>query len=119
MVAREDWLLGVIGVQQVHMMLYQLFVESNQPLPPSGVKQWSAKLTDRQRRRCAGLPAPRADRDTVIEAMRESALVFRAEAQAILGANDVTWPEALDSAVREQQARTLGWAVDASVQAEN
>lgn len=57
-VAREDWLLGVIGVQQVHMMLYQLFVESNQPLPPSGVKQWSAKLTDRQRRRCAGLRLP-------------------------------------------------------------
>lgn len=55
----------------------------------------------------------------MIEAMRESALVFRAEAQAILGANDVTWPEALDSAVRGQQARTLGWAVDASVQAEN
>jgi hypothetical protein len=32
-VAREDWLLGVVGVQYIQMLLYQLFVESNQPLP--------------------------------------------------------------------------------------
>ena len=59
MVAREDWLLGVVGVQNIQMLLYQLFVESNQPLPPMGVKQWSAKLTTGQRAVCAGLPVAR------------------------------------------------------------
>ena len=44
-VARADWLLGVVGIEAVHTMLYELFVQSNQPLPPMGVKQWSAKLT--------------------------------------------------------------------------
>ena len=43
-VARGDWLLGVVGVRQVRLLLYQLFAEADQPLPPMGVKQWSAKL---------------------------------------------------------------------------
>jgi hypothetical protein len=60
----------VIGVQNVHLMLYQLFVEANQPLPAMGVKQWSAKLTSRQRQVCASLPAPTATEDGVLTAMR-------------------------------------------------
>ena len=108
-VARADWLLGVVGIQQVHLMLYQLFVESNQPLPKMGAKQWSAKLTPRQRARCAGLPQPTAERDSVLAAMRVAATVFRAEARAILGAHQVPWPEALDAAVTGYQARELGW----------
>ena len=46
---RDDWLMGVVAVQQVQMFLYQLFAESNKPAPPTGPKQWSFKLTSSQR----------------------------------------------------------------------
>jgi hypothetical protein len=91
-VARQDWLLGVVGVQNVHLMLYQLFVEANQPLPPMGVKQWSAKLTQRQRQICTSLPAPTASRNSVLDAMRAAAATFRSEAMAVLAAHEVPWP---------------------------
>jgi len=109
-VARQDWLLGVIGVQNVHLMLYQLFVEANQPLPPMGVKQWSAKLTSRQRHVCATLPPATASQATVLTAMRVAATAFRREAMAILAATEVPWPADFDAAVRRYwQQHELGW----------
>ena len=108
-VARQDWLLGVIGVQNVHLMLYQLFVEANQPLPPMGVKQWSAKLTSRQRHVCASLPVPTADRDGVLTAMRAAAAAFRQEARAVLAASDAPWPGEFDDAIQHYWQRELGW----------
>ncbi len=99
-VARADWLLGVVGIQQVHLMLYELFVEANQPLPKLGVKQWSAKLTPRQRGCCADLPQPAPERDSVLRAMRAAAAAFRAEAREILAAHQVPWPAALDGGHR-------------------
>jgi hypothetical protein len=108
-VARGDWLLGVVGIQQVHLMLYQLFVESNQPLPLMGIKQWSAKLTPRQRECLEALPPPAPRRDTVLQAMRAAAAAFRAQAREILDAHQVPWPDALDTAVTAYQARELGW----------
>lgn len=108
-VARADWLLGVVGVQNVQMMLYQLFVESNQPLPPMGVKQWSAKLTPEQRRILASLPAPTADRSGVLDAMRAGSVAFRQAAGRILAANGVPWPLDLDEAVRSYHRTELGW----------
>jgi len=107
---RRDWLLGVVGVQNVHMMLYQLFVEANQPLPPMGIKQWSAKLTARQRQVCAALPAPTASPAGVLTAMRAAAAAFRQEAMAVLAANDGCWPADFDDAVRRYWERELGWA---------
>jgi hypothetical protein len=108
-VARSDWLLGVQGIQQVHLMLYQLFVESNQPLPPMGVKQWSAKLTPAQREVCAALPSPRADRHSVLAAMRAAASAFRDQARPILAGHGAPWPDGLDAAVLKYQASELGW----------
>ncbi|MBO0833910.1 MAG: hypothetical protein J2P28_00145 [Actinobacteria bacterium] len=108
-VARQDWLLGVVGVQNVHLMLYQLFVEANQPLPPMGIKQWSAKLSPRQRQVCAGLPAPTANRAGVLEGMRAAAAAFRRESAAVLAACDAPWPADFDAAVRRYWQHQLGW----------
>jgi hypothetical protein len=108
-VARGDWLLGVVGVQGAQRMLYELFVEANQPLPPMGVKQWSAKLTPGQRDACAGLPAPTATKDSVLAAMRATAAAYRAAASQILAANDVAWPAEFERAVQQYWADELGW----------
>jgi hypothetical protein len=90
-------------------MLYQLFVEANQPLPPMGVKQWSAKLTQRQRQICASLPAPTASRNSVLDAMRAAAATFRSEAMAVLAAHEVPWPTEFDAAVGRFWQAHLGW----------
>jgi hypothetical protein len=94
-------------------MLYQLFTESNQPLPPMGVKQWSARLTAAQREICAGLPAATADRDSVLTAMRASAGTFRAAARPILAEAGVPWPGELERAVLRYLSAELGWRDDA------
>jgi hypothetical protein len=108
-VARADWLLGVEGVRGAQLMLYQLFVEANQPLPPMGVKQWSAKLTPGQRAICAGLPAPAATRDSVLAAMRATAAAYRASAMQILTASNVPWPAEFERAVQRFWQEELGW----------
>ena len=108
-VARSDWLLGVVGVQGAQLMLYELFVEANQPLPPMGVKQWSAKLTPEQRDICAGLPAPSATRQSVLAAMRTTAAAYRQAATTILAAHEVRWPMEFEQAVRRFWQDELGW----------
>jgi hypothetical protein len=90
-------------------MLYQLFVESNQPMPPMGVKQWSAKLTPAQRECCAELPPPRAEHQSVLDAMRAAASAFRSQARRILAEHGAPWPSELDEAVIAYQASELNW----------
>ncbi len=108
-VAREDWLLGVVGVQGAQLLLYELFVESNQPLPPMGVKQWSAKLTPAQRDVCAALPAPSAMPESVLPAMRSTLVAFLGAARQILAGNEVPWPAEFERAVRRFWQDELGW----------
>lgn len=99
-VARRDWLLGVVGVMGCQQLLYDVFVEVNQPLPPTGVKQWSAKLTPEQRELLGGLPNPQPDRESVIDAMRSVVDAFRTAGRAAAEAAGVRWPDQLDCGVQ-------------------
>ena len=98
-VAREDWLLGVAGIGSVQELLYRLFVAANAPLPVMGVKQWSSRLTAHQRDVLAGLPAPTAERASVIEAMQAVRSAFAVEGRGAVEPHGVTWPEELHDAV--------------------
>jgi hypothetical protein len=110
-ILRDDWLLGVLAVQHVHMTLYQLFAESNKLVPdeqtlpdrqaPSaGPKHWSVKLTPGQRRVPESLPAAAPTPESV-RAAREAAFgVFFREAPLIAKRNGVPWPGRLEQAVR-------------------
>jgi hypothetical protein len=98
-VAREDWLLGQVAVHNYQRMLYDLFVESNQPLPPMGVKQWSSRLSPEQRDLLASLPAPSADRDSVVAAMTAVREAIRTRGRAALEAAGGTWPVEVDDAI--------------------
>lgn len=51
-----DELLMLQAIWCLRWLLYDAYVETNRPLPPLGLKQWSAKLTDAQRETFAGLP---------------------------------------------------------------
>ncbi len=107
-VARRDWLLGVVGVNNTQQLLYRLFVETNQPLPPMGVKQWSARLTPEQRRLMAALPAPSPNRESTIQAMRSVRAAMLTIGRESAEACGLTWPVDLDVAVARYYAKELG-----------
>jgi hypothetical protein len=118
-IVRRDWLLGVVAVQQAHLMLYQLLVAANAPLPPMGVKQWSARLRDDQRRLLEGLPVPQPEPASVLAARQAAADAFTRAARPLLAAHGVPWPAELERAVNRYLARALGllpapprWRVD-------
>jgi hypothetical protein len=107
-VAREDWLLGVVGVMATQHLLYQVFVETNQPLPPMGVKQWSSRLSAEQRAVLESLPVPAPTREATIRAMlavRAAMLTHGRSAVENLGCR---WPDTVDAAVAAYYARELG-----------
>lgn len=98
-VAREDWLLGQVAVQNYQQLLYLLLVESNQPLPVMGLKQWSSRLTADQRDLLAGLPAPTAERGSVVAAMTAVRAAIRTQGRAALESAGGTWPTEVDDAL--------------------
>ncbi|HYW24605.1 MAG TPA: hypothetical protein VE953_10595 [Terriglobales bacterium] len=105
---RDDWLLGVVAVQEVHLLLYRLYVESNQPVPPMGAKQWSAKLTPQQRAVLTALPVPQPRRESVLAARAAATRVFIEQARPIAERCGAGWPAELEAAVRDYLRRELG-----------
>lgn len=97
---RSDWLLGVVAVQQVQLFLYELFAESNKPAPPTGPKQWSSKLTSRQRQLLESLPVAAPTERSVNDARAAAFTLFFAEVPEIAQHNGVAWPHELEKAVR-------------------
>jgi len=109
-VARQDWLLGIVGVLNAHLLLYSLFTESNEPLPPMGVKQWSSRLTADQRQVLAGLPQPEATRESVVAAMQAVRHAFRTAGRARAEEAGASWPIEVDDAVTVYwQREELEW----------
>ncbi|MGH3488738.1 MAG: nucleotidyltransferase domain-containing protein [Actinopolymorphaceae bacterium] len=98
--AREDCLLGITGAQLNRQMLYDLFVQANQPLPPMGVKQCSAKLTPEQRSVLEALPPLDVVPGVLIEAMRATAEAWQTAGRSALEAAGVVWPAELAAATR-------------------
>jgi hypothetical protein len=107
-VARADWLLGVVGVIATQQLLYRLFVEANQPLPPMGVKQWSARLTDGQRRLLESLPVPNPRPEEVVPAMLAVRRAMLETGRQTAQRCGVSWPEPLAEAVAAVYADVLG-----------
>lgn len=98
-VAREDWLLGQVAVHNYTLMLYELLVESNQPLPAMGLKQWSSRLDEDQRALLRSLPAPTADRESVVPAMAAVRAAIRTHGRSALEAAGGAWPAEVDDAM--------------------
>jgi hypothetical protein len=98
-IVRNDWLLGVVAVHQMHQYLYLLFSESNKPQPPTGPKQWSFKLSDRHRALLEALPVPQPDLASIIEARQAALALLLSEGRTVADQHDVDWPEELADAV--------------------
>jgi len=99
--ARQDWLLGQESVHSYRTLLYRIFLEANQPLPATGVKQWSSRLTPEQREVLAALPLPAPDREAVVAAIVSARRALRAHGRAAVEASGGTWPADLDDAMAD------------------
>jgi len=104
-VARADWLLGVVGVGHSQQLLYRVLTACNAPLPPMGVKQWSAKLAPEQREVFVRLPSPQPTRASVIDAMRATRQAFREDGRAAVARLGIEWPDDVDEAVADYWRR--------------
>jgi hypothetical protein len=98
-VVRQDWLLGVVAVQQIHQYLYLLFAEANKPQPPTGPKQWSGKLDGQHRSLLETLPVPQPRLDSILEARHAALTLLLTEGRRVTDAHGVAWPDELAGAV--------------------
>jgi hypothetical protein len=97
---RRDYLCVVKGVQDLQGMLYQVFVECNQPQPPMGVKQWSARLTPEQRQILTALPVAAPERDSLVAGLRAVVNAMRTAGRAAVTGCGCSWPVDLDNGVQ-------------------
>jgi len=107
---RKDVLAAQSGVELSARLLYDLFVECNQPLPPMGVKQFSSRLTDDQRQVLESIPAYGADRASLITADRWICGAMARHGRAAAERAGADYPTALATAVGDFLDRTVGGA---------
>jgi hypothetical protein len=109
-VARGDWLLGQVAVHNYRLMLYDLFVEANRPLPAMGLKQWTRKLTEPQREVLSSLVPPTADRAAVVAGMVAVVGAIARHGRAALESAGGTWPDEVSDSIGTYWARhDLSW----------
>jgi hypothetical protein len=97
---RRDYLVVVEGVHNLQRMLYEVFVECNQPLPPMGIKQWSARLTPEQRELLTALPVATPERDSIVVALKAVVVAMRTAGRSAVTACGASWPTDLDDSVQ-------------------
>jgi hypothetical protein len=97
---RHDYLCVVQGVQDLQRILYNVFVECNQPQPPMGVKQWSARLTPGQREILTALPVAPPEPAALAAALRAVGDAMRTAGRAAVTACGGDWPADLDDGAR-------------------
>lgn len=96
---RRDYLVSLEGVHALRQLLYDVFVESNQPLPPMGIKQWSAKLNSEQREIMLALPVASAERDSLVSAMSAVVEVMQTAGRRAAVSGGCRWPINLENEV--------------------
>jgi Nucleotidyltransferase domain len=96
---RRDYLVVLEGIHTLRKMLYDVFVESNQPMPARGIKQWSAKLTPDQLDVLQGLPAATPDREALAPALRAVVEAMRTAGRQAVVSTGCPWPVRLENGV--------------------
>lgn len=103
---RKDLLVARSGVELSSQLLYDVFVETNQPLPPMGVKQFSRRLTGEQRSVLEAIPPCSADRNSLIIADLWVCDAMATHGRAAAERVGAEYPTKLANAVREFLGRT-------------
>ena len=104
----EDWLLGDEHLHFLRDLLYKVYVEANQPLPPMGLKRWSEKLTPDQRNTLLRLPTSVRDVTELAAARVALSTAFLETARPLATRLDVPWPVDLEAAATQHVRDILG-----------
>jgi hypothetical protein len=105
---RGDWLLATEHLHFLRDLLYKLYVEANQPLPPMGLKRWTEKLTPEQAGLLRGLPTIAEGRDALVAAHLDLTRAFLGTARPLAAARGAAWPDELEAAARRHLREVLG-----------
>lgn len=105
---RQDLLSALMGIENAWRLLYDVFVESNQPLPPMGVKQVSSRLTAEQIAVLSGLPAVGADRAELITANRAVRAAMDTAGRSAAVRAGATYPDRIAAMVSAHLEAVLG-----------
>jgi hypothetical protein len=111
-IGRKDWLLGIEGIHLQRLLLYNLLQQANAPLPTTGLKQWSSKLTREQIAAFESLPTGAPAREALIEGTTSVVRMLLREARPLAARLGVAWPDALEHATRLHLRRELGVELD-------
>jgi hypothetical protein len=105
---RGDWLLATEHLHFVRDLLYKLYVEANQPLPPMGLKRWTEKLTPDQEGVLWALPTVAGSRDEFVATHLALAREFLGTARPLAAARGAAWPDELEAAARRHLSEVFG-----------
>jgi predicted nucleotidyltransferase len=112
-IERQEWLSGQEGVGLLRRGLIEMMIEANGVgrAQRGGAKRLSPYLTPEQRAAVEAVPAPSANRESLIAANLALAALFLPLAKETLARAGARWPQAFEDATRAHLARTLGLAI--------
>jgi hypothetical protein len=112
--ARGEYVTGVMGTGLLREMVQGLFMEDVSLPDPGGILHLSTLLTPEQMLILCSLPYPAPSRHEVLHANIEVTKVFLPLARGMAGRLGVVWPSAFEAATRRHLIDTLGDEVDLS-----
>lgn len=104
---RQDLLCALAGVHAAGQLLYDVFVESNQPMPPMGVKQFTSRLRPEQAKVLLELPAAGPERKLLIAAHLAVCDAMDTAGRRSAERVGASYPETTATAVVEHLRNTL------------
>ena len=107
---RQDWLLAAEHLHYLAGLVYAVYVESNQPVPPMGVKRWSQRLTDPQRVTLERLPRSALNADDLVSAHLAYSRAFLKAARPLADGLGVHWPAEVEKAAARHLTEVTGVA---------
>jgi predicted nucleotidyltransferase len=107
---REEYVLGLSGLELLRRMCVNLMLEENgiSPAKRGGALHRNPMLTLKQRAELASLPPASADRQSLIAGNRALAPIFLPRARRLADEVGMAWPTELEAAARRYLKATVG-----------
>ena len=112
---REEYVLGLRGVDILRQLTVDLMLEENGvgPIERGGALRRNPMLTMDQRHELQSLPSVTANRESILAINVELAAIFLPRARQLAGRIGMTWPSAFEAATRRHLWERLGMSIDA------
>lgn len=107
---RNDWRLAAEHLNVLANLLFDLYVEGNQPVQSMGVKKRSEQLTAQQRVTLEALPRVAKGAEELVSAHLAFSKAFLGAARPLAQRLDVEWPDRVEQAATRHLTEVLGIA---------